>query len=270
MNKNYILIVALALLFSACNKKQAKQSNKTALKTTMSTMKISNIETNNIDEEDYVDTILNYTDNFAENIPEAISKYDIYFWNTDSAVIDNSEDKLTEISNNNQNNAAIQTGANFATAFSLKNDSLSEKVINNLSKFGKKINFKVDTLFHRHLDSVFIKTIYENENNGNSSIAAMMMAGNYFKMLQHCAKNNLNDIKLQRGIEHINHLTDYINNALQSTEDLKTNIYLQKLKTTADSCKILYQQCNENYNGEGIKYQPLIDLIDNTLNGELE
>lgn len=135
------------------------------------------------------------------------------------------------------------------------------------SAFNAGASFAAPAMNDSTLKSSFSNILLKAEQNGNPSSAAIMMAGKYFKTLQICAQNNRNEVALKQGIDGLDNLTAYLNDAMQSNHDIKTNLLLQKIIEKANLCRTMYQKCNEENSASADKYRPLADTLSVIQNG---
>jgi hypothetical protein len=166
-------------------------------------------------------------------LPEAYSKYNLNM--LDSAISSADIDTLTatasentEIADSNKYKMAYQTGQSFAS--------------------------KPPT-------NLFADLVLKAEQEGDASAAAIMMAGKYFKLLEIFAGEKFDEKKLKQGIDGLENLKKYTNEAMQSTKDINTNIILQKIVENTTQCRAIYEKCNEEYSGQTDKYQQLTAAI---------
>ena len=166
-------------------------------------------------------------------LPEAYSKYNLNM--LDSAISSADVDTLTttasentEIADSNKYKMAYETGQSFAS--------------------------KPST-------NLFADLVLKAEQQGDASAAAIMMAGKYFKLLEIFAGEKFDEKKLKQGIDGLENLKKYVNEAMQSTKDISTNIILQKIVENTTQCRAIYEKCNEEYSGQTDKYQQLTTAI---------
>ncbi len=170
-------------------------------------------------------------------IPEAYSKFNLDIIDDDSLVsADNDpiavEDIITDSTDSNKYRQAYRTGISFGAV-----------------RKGRPNNEK------------FSEIILQNEQKGDASSAAIMVAGKYFKMLQMFADKTKDEKRLKQAIDGLDNLRGYINEALQSNKDVSTNILLQKISDNAIACRTVYEKCNADYDGQTDKYRALADTI---------
>lgn len=253
MKTNTALIVLLAFVVS-CNGGSQSDSKVEEVITTKSVQTAStsgDTVQNNIEEESEV---VAATDSVVAEpqptIPEAYSKFNLDL--LDSATADLYDDQDTSAAEDfayepepagadgNKYKTAFQTGVSFANHIH-KRHHISDSLRSSLSHFSEMI--------------------LNNEQKGDPSAAAIMMAGKYFKMLQICAERNTDEKRLKQGIDGLDNLRSYINEALQSNKDVSTNLLLQKISEKALSIRNTYEKCNTDYTGQADKYRSLADTI---------
>lgn len=252
MKTKTALIVLLAFSV-ACNRSgsntDTQEKEETVSKTMQATATIGDsMQVEDNEEQVVADTITIVTAP-QPTIPEAYSKFNLdmldsataaLYDDVDTAATEDVDDEPeTAITESNKYQMAFQAGVSFA----------------------KHIHKK-----HRSHDSIstidrFSATILNNEQRGDASAAAIMMAGKYFKMLQICAERNTDEKRLKQGIDGLDNLRSYINEALQTNKDVSTNLLLQKISEKAISIRNTYEKCNTDYTGQNDKYRSLVDTI---------
>ncbi len=170
-------------------------------------------------------------------VPEAYSKFNLDIIDDDSLTsADNDtiavDDVIPDSTDSNKYRQAYRTGISFGAV---------RKGYQNKEKFSE--------------------IILQNEQKGDASSAAIMMAGKYFKMLQMFADKTKDEKRLKQAIDGLDNLRGYINEALQSNKDVSTNILLQKISDNAMACRTVYEKCNADYDGQTDKYRALADTI---------
>lgn len=187
------------------------------------------------EQESETDTIVEIQEPIT--VPEAYSKFNLDIIDDDSLVsADNDtiavEDIITDSTDSNKYRQAYRTGISFGAV-----------------RKGRPNNEK------------FSEIILQNEQKGDASSAAIMVAGKYFKMLQMFADKTKDEKRLKQAIDGLDNLRGYINEALQSNKDVSTNILLQKISDNAIACRTVYEKCNADYDGQTDKYRALADTI---------
>ena len=199
----------------------------TTSNTTTSTMNIESVEES--------DSAISAPSTPEPSIPEAYSKYNLNLIDDDSIVSNNVDTTgivTIDTSDSNKYRLAFKTGMSFGAVHK-----------------------------SRPTNEQFSDIILKNEQKGDASSAAIMMAGKYFKMLQICADKNADEKRLKQAVDGLENLRNYINDALQSNKDVNTNLILQKISENTLACRSVYEKCNEDYNGESDKYRILADTI---------
>ena len=226
----FILLLALAASCSQCGTNSEESSMAeiiTTSNTTTSTMNIESVEES--------DSAISAPSTPEPSIPEAYSKYNLNLIDDDSIVSNNVDTTgivTIDTSDSNKYRLAFKTGMSFGAVHK-----------------------------SRPTNEQFSDIILKNEQKGDASSAAIMMAGKYFKMLQICADKNADEKRLKQAVDGLENLRNYINDALQSNKDVNTNLILQKISENTLACRSVYEKCNEDYNGESDKYRILADTI---------
>ncbi|MBR6176685.1 MAG: hypothetical protein IKQ70_02230 [Bacteroidales bacterium] len=226
----FILLLALAASCSQSGTNSEESSMAeiiTTSNTTTSTMNIESVEES--------DSAISAPSTPEPSIPEAYSKYNLNLIDDDSIVSNNVDTTgivTIDTSDSNKYRLAFKTGMSFGAVHK-----------------------------SRPTNEQFSDIILKNEQKGDASSAAIMMAGKYFKMLQICADKNADEKRLKQAVDGLENLRNYINDALQSNKDVNTNLILQKISENTLACRSVYEKCNEDYNGESDKYRILADTI---------
>lgn len=232
--KAKLSIIILLLLAVSCGSKSSDSSSTAEIVTKQSSKEMSAASTETVAEDTEIcDTIATTGASEEAPLPEAYSKYNLNM--LDSALSSADIDTLTatasentEIADSNKYKMAYQTGQSFAS--------------------------KPPT-------NLFADLVLKAEQQGDASAAAIMMAGKYFKLLEIFAGEKFDEKKLKQGIDGLENLKKYTNEAMQSTKDINTNIILQKIVENTTQCRAIYEKCNEEYSGQTDKYQQLTTAI---------
>ena len=193
---------------------------------------VGTMQAESVNESDTVTVV----DSVIPTVPEAYSKFNLDLIDDDSvadAETDSTaEEVIPDTTDSNKYRQAYHTGISFGAV--RKSRSTKEH---------------------------FSDIILQNEQKGDASSAAIMVAGKYFKMLQMFADKNKDEKRLKQAIDGLDNLRGYINEALQSNKDVSTNILLQKISDNAMACRSVYEKCNADYDGQTDKYRALADTI---------
>lgn len=226
----FILLLAFA---ASCSQSGTNGEESTMAEIiTTSSSKTSTMEIASVEE---FDSALNAPAAPEPPIPEAYSKYNLDLIDDDSIVsndVDTTDIVTVDTTDSNKYRQAYKTGISFGAVHK-----------------------------SRPTNEQFSDIILKNEQKGDASSAAIMMAGKYFKMLQICADKNTDEKRLKQAVDGLENLRNYINDALQSNKDVNTNLILQKISDNTLACRSVYEKCNEDYNGESDKYRILADTI---------
>lgn len=228
----------LALAVSCSQSGSQETSSEPVLKASEVTMEaaaptVGTMQAETIQESDTVVV----ADTVMPTVPEAYSKFNLDLIDDDSvaeADADSTaeEEVIPDTTDSNKYRQAYHTGISFGAV--RKSRSTKEH---------------------------FSDIILQNEQKGDASSAAIMVAGKYFKMLQMFADKNKDEKRLKQAIDGLDNLRGYINEALQSNKDVSTNILLQKISDNAMACRSVYEKCNADYDGQTDKYRALADTI---------
>ena len=231
----FIILLALAVSCSSNSSQESTAEIITKSSSSMSTAASEPItEDTASQEEEPIEEEVPVAD---PTIPEAYSKFNLDIIDSDSLFADDTDTVSTEIAeadttDSNQYRRAYKTGISFGAAH--REHPTRER---------------------------FKEIILRNEQKGDASSAAIMIAGKYFKMLQMCADRNTDERRLKQAIDGLENLRNYINEALQSNKDVSTNLILQKISDNTLACRAVFEKCNEEYNGQADKYRNLADTI---------
>lgn len=232
MKARLLIIPLLALSVSCSSNSGSKSTVEQAAETSSAPKEMSAASAQTQEEAEQITG----TDTAAATeapLPEAYSKYNLNL--LDTAIAASGADTLsatasedTEIADSNKYKMAYETGMSFAS--------------------------KPPT-------NLFADLVLKAEQQGDASSAAIMMAGKYFKLLEIFASEQFDEKKLKQGIDGLENLKKYVNDAMQSTKDISTNIILQKIVENTTQCRAIYEKCNEEYSGQTDKYQQLTTAI---------
>ena len=236
MKTKPFLIILLALAVS-CGSSSNQENSAEILPNVSSTMSTETSEPSTTEPEPQEEPLTEEVVETDPTIPEAYSKFNLDIIDSDSLFADDTDTVSAEIAladttDSNQYRKAFKTGISFGAA--PRQHPTRER---------------------------FKEIILKNEQKGDASSAAIMIAGKYFKMLQICADSNTDERRLKQAIDGLDNLRNYINEALQSNKDVSTNLILQKISENAIACRTVFEKCNEEYNGQADKYRNLADTI---------
>lgn len=226
----FILLLAIA---ASCSQSGTKgEESTTAEIITTSTLQTNSVE---IESEEEIDTADSTPPAPEPTIPEAYSKYNLDLIDADSVELNDTDTTnivTIDTTDSNKYRQAFKTGMSFGAVHKSRPNK-----------------------------EQFSDIILKNEQKGDASSAAIMIAGKYFKMLQMCADKNTDEKRIKQAVDGLENLRKYINEALQSNKDVNTNLILQKISDNTLACRSVYEKCNEDYNGETDKYRILADTI---------
>lgn len=233
----FLILLAIAVSCSSNNNQETADEIIPKASSTVS-VTASDTSTSGTETEAEEEPIASVIPEADSTIPEAYSKFNLDIIDADSLFTDDADTlsadiELVDSTDNNQYRKAFKTGISFGSA-------------------------------HREHHSTrerFKEIILKNEQKGDASSAAIMIAGKYFKMIQRCADRNIDERRLKEAIDGLENLRNYINEALQSNKDVSTNLILQKISDNTIACRTVFEKCNEEYNGQADKYRNLADTI---------
>ncbi len=204
--------------------------------------------------------------------PEVFDRYKIVFWDSvkspkekkhhgeifASSIGPAHHEDFTSI---NKHQLAYKLGESFASSQQQLTNNRMDLVKSLMPEVAAKDSTANET---DKPEKYFFKCIKSAENNSQNGTIALMISGYYFgklsEILSDANSTNLPDEKaLASGIEKLDSLKSYCNDVILDESDINITVPLQKICTSADNIKKIYQQCITSSTND--KYGKLYESI---------